>query len=293
MSHSPPEPSASSLPTMSTQSLPLRNQATGSCSDEQSNNDATQNTEAAIDPTNLQHLGEKLKILPVPSVNDDLETTAKKMKALARVVSDGNSLALFTGLQVASQHLSDPESIAVSQMTPDERVQYEAWQRSRKNGPMKNPGDQDSEETSSRGEKVPGVGFDWVKNVAPVPNGAQSLKKFTERAAAMDIIWDHQGATLENAAWLTFNQPAILPLIKAVCRVRTAERHRKNNREPSLRGLTDMEAAEVETVRKIVSLAERNRTRELEKIRKLTRSITESVAVIKARVKALEDKRNS
>lgn len=81
---------------MSTQSLPLRNQATGSCSDEQSNNDATQNTEAAIDPTNLQHLGEKLKILPVPSVNDDLETTAKKMKALARVVSDGNSLALFT-----------------------------------------------------------------------------------------------------------------------------------------------------------------------------------------------------
>jgi transposase len=60
-----------------------------------------------------------------------------------------------------------------------------------------------------------------------------------------------------------------------------------------MRGLTDMEAAEVETVRKIVSLAERNRTRELEKIRKLTRSITESAAVVKARVKVLEDKMNS
>jgi uncharacterized protein YlxW (UPF0749 family) len=60
-----------------------------------------------------------------------------------------------------------------------------------------------------------------------------------------------------------------------------------------MRGLTDVEAAEVETVRKIVSLAERNRTRELEKIRKLTRSITESAAVIKARVKSLEDKMNS
>jgi hypothetical protein len=278
---------------MSTHSLPLRNQAAGSCSDEQSNNATTQNPEAAIDPTDLQHLRENLKILPVPSVNDDLETTAKKMKALAKVVSDGNSLALFTGLQMASQHLNDPESIAVSQMTIDERVQYEAWQKARKNGTMKNSGDQDSEEASNRDGNVPAVGFDWVKNVDPVPDGAQSLKKFTERAAAMDIIWDHQGATPENAAWLTFNQPAILPLVKAVCRVRTAEKHRKNNRDPSMRGLTDMEAAEVETVRKIVSLAERNRTRELEKIRKLTRSITESAAVVKARVKVLEDKMNS
>ncbi|KAF7176966.1 hypothetical protein CNMCM7691_004391 [Aspergillus felis] len=277
---------------MSTQSLPLRNQATGGCSDEQSNNAITQDPEAAIDPTDLQHLGENLKILPVPSVNDDLETTAKKMRALAKVVSDGNSLALFTGLQMASQHLEDPKSLAVSQMTIDERVQYEAWQRARKNRTRKNPGDQDSEEASNRGGEVPAVDFDWVKNVAPVPDGAQSLKKFTERAAAMDIIWDHQGATPENAAWLTFNLPAILPLVKAVCRVRTAERHRQNNRDPSMRRLTDMEVAEVETVRKIVSLAERNRTRELEKIRKLTRSITESAAVIKARVKSLEDKMN-
>ncbi|KAF7159084.1 hypothetical protein CNMCM5623_004317 [Aspergillus felis] len=259
---------------MSTQSLPLRNQATGGCSDEQSNNAITQDPEAAIDPTDLQHLGENLKILPVPSVNDDLETTAKKMRALAKV------------------HLEDPKSLAVSQMTIDERVQYEAWQRARKNRTRKNPGDQDSEEASNRGGEVPAVDFDWVKNVAPVPDGAQSLKKFTERAAAMDIIWDHQGATPENAAWLTFNLPAILPLVKAVCRVRTAERHRQNNRDPSMRRLTDMEVAEVETVRKIVSLAERNRTRELEKIRKLTRSITESAAVIKARVKSLEDKMN-
>ncbi|RLL95643.1 hypothetical protein CFD26_105823 [Aspergillus turcosus] len=274
------------------QSLPFRNQATGGYLDEQSNDATTQNPEPALDPTDLKHLGENLKILPVPSVNDDLETTAKKMRALAKVVSDGNSLALFTGLQMASEHSRDPESIAVSQMTPDERFMYEAWQEARKHRKRKNPDDQDSEETSNRGRMVPAVDIDWVKNVAPVPDGAQSLKKFTERAAAMDIVWDHQGATPENAAWLTFNLPAILPLVKAVCRVRTAEKHRQNNRDPSMRGLTDMEAAEVETVRKIVSLAERNRTRELEKIRKLTRSITESAAVIKARIKALEDKMN-
>ncbi|RHZ60801.1 uncharacterized protein CDV56_105819 [Aspergillus thermomutatus] len=274
---------------MYTQSLPFRNQATGGCFDEQSNIATTQNPEPGIDPADLKHLGENLKILPVPSVDDDLETTAKKMGALAKVVSDGNSLALFTGLQLASQHLRDPESIAVSQMTPDERMQYEAWQRARKGRTRKNTGVQASEETSNRGQKIP-HDFDWVQNVAPVPDGAQSLKKFTQRAAAMDIIWDHQGATPENASWLTFNQPAILPLVKAVCRVRTAEKHRQNNRDPSIRGLTDMEAAEVETVRKIVSLAERNRTRELEKIRKLTRSITESAAVIKARIKFLEDK---
>ncbi|KAF7121958.1 hypothetical protein CNMCM5793_009512 [Aspergillus hiratsukae] len=277
---------------MSMQSLPFRNQATGGYLDEQSNNATTQTPEPALDPTDLKHLGENLKILPVPSVNDDLETTAKKMRALAKVVSDGNSLALFTGLQMASEHSRDPESIAVSQMTPDERYLYEAWQKSRKHRKRKNPDDQDSEESSNRAGKVPAVDFDWVKNVAPVPDGAQSLKKFTQRAAAMDIVWEHQGATPENAAWLTFNLPAALPLVKAVCRVRNAEKHRQNNRDSSMRGLTDMEATEVETVRKIVSLAERNRTRELEKIRKLTRSITESAAVIKARIKALEDKMN-
>jgi hypothetical protein len=272
-------------------SLPFRNQATEGGFDEQSNNATTQNPEPALDPTDLRHLGENLKLLPVPSVNDDLETTAKKMRALAQVVSDGNSLALFTGLQMASQHSRDPESIAVSQMTPDERWMYEAWQKSRKRRKRKNPDDQDSEEAPTRG-RVPAVDFDWVKNVAPVPDGAQSLKKFTERAAAMDIVWDHQGATPENAAWLTFNLPAALPLVKAVSRVRNAEKHRQNSRDSSMRGLTDMEAAEVETVRKIVSLAERNRTRELEKIRKLTRSITESAAGIKARIKYLEEKMN-
>ncbi|EAW11629.1 uncharacterized protein ACLA_093280 [Aspergillus clavatus NRRL 1] len=276
-----------------TQSLALRSQITGGDFHQQIQHAPFPPDEPGINPMELRHLGENLKIIPVPSVVDDLETTAKKMEALAKVVGDGNSLALWTGLKLASAHPRDPESIAKSQMTPPEIELYEAWQRAksrRAENKLNSEVSQKAPETEEMGCPAP---FDWQKNVHPVPQGAQSLKKFTQRAQAMDIIWEHQGAMPEHASWLTFKCPEALPLVKAVCRVQNAEEHYRNNQDPHTRGLTDMEAAEVETVRKIVSIAERNKTRELEKIRKLTRSINEAAAVLKARVQWLEDKMKS
>lgn len=249
----------------------------------------------------LQSLGQDFTIQPIPDLDDDLKTTATKLKALASVVQRGDSLAFWTGLKAAMpQPRSDAETTARMQMTPSEREAYDAW----KDGKYQIPE------------------FDWTGNVAAVPKGQQSLKKFEKRAIAMDIIWgvrplsqpereqieegkgkgEREGtgasasvsvrarATPENASWLTFNMPAVLPLIHAVVRVLNAEKQAQQNPHA---GLPEMEIVEMETARKIVAAAERNRTRELERIRLLTRSINESAEVMRGRIRSLEGRLQS
>lgn len=243
----------------------------------------------------LDNLRQDFTIHPIPEIDDDLETTAAKLKDLASVVQKGNSLALWTGLKAATpQPRSDAETNARMQMTPSERQVYDAWKEGKYQIPE----------------------FEWMGNVAVVPKGAQSLKKFEKRAIAMDIIWgwrplsqperedkgEGEGssasdsistnarATPENASWLTFNMPATLPLIQAVVRVLNAEKQAQQNPHA---GLSEMEIVEMETARKIVAAAERNRSRELERIRLLTRSISQNTEVMKARIQSLEKRLQS
>ncbi|EYE97481.1 uncharacterized protein EURHEDRAFT_295634 [Aspergillus ruber CBS 135680] len=244
----------------------------------------------------FDNLRQDFTIHAIPEIDDDLETTANKLKDLASVVQRGNSLALWTGLKAATpQPRSDAVTNARMQMTPSERQAYDAWKEGKYQIPE----------------------FEWTGNVAVVPKGAQSLKKFEKRAIAMDIIWgwrplsqperedkgeEGEGssasdstsmnarATPENASWLTFNMPATLPLIQAVVRVLNAEKQAQQNPHA---GLSEMEIVEMETARKIVAAAERNRSRELERIRLLTRSITQNTEVMKARIQSLEKRLQS
>ncbi|OOF92788.1 hypothetical protein ASPCADRAFT_210054 [Aspergillus carbonarius ITEM 5010] len=165
---------------------------------------------------------------------------------------------------------------------------YEAWKKMRAmQDTLEGDGEIQHVQDNQRVMRLPE--FDWDENVAPVPQGAQSLKKFTQRAEAMDIIFDHQGATPENASWLTANMVFALPLVKAVTKVTNIGKHMENmNNDRHTRGLTDMEAAEVDTVRKLVAIADKNTNREMAKIHRWTRSIKESMLVLKARADALE-----
>lgn len=200
---------------------------------------------------------------PVPSPTDDLETTAKKLEALADVVKQGSSLALYTGLKLSHPKPRDAESIAVSQMTAVELECYNDW----------------------KSKTTPVPSFDWGNNKSAVPTGHQSQKKFTRRAAAMDVVWGRDGATAEHASWLTTKMAFILPLVKAVSRVLTAEEHYRN--DPMLK-MGPMKAAEIETAKAIVYIAERNRERELQRIRGLTRSISRSTSVLQSRTAGLK-----
>ncbi|KAJ0427032.1 hypothetical protein BJY00DRAFT_307016 [Aspergillus carlsbadensis] len=232
-----------------------------------------------MDPVSLMSLSQIFHILPIPEDSDDLETTVEKVSRLAHVVDQGNSLALWTGMKLASETLQDAESIAKAQMPNEERRIYEAWKEW---ATTRNDDDSTStptttavagnasttnEGTSASHKWFRLPDFNWEQNVAPVPEGAQSSKRFTQRAAAMDIVFGHQGTTPENAAWLTFNMASLLPLVKAVTKISNMERHYRENRSKntSLQGLKEMEIAEMETARRVVAAAERNLNREAER----------------------------
>ncbi|KKK24462.1 hypothetical protein ARAM_005532 [Aspergillus rambellii] len=228
----------------------------------------------------LLRFSENFQILDAPGGDDDLETTARKLQRLAEVVEQGNSLALWTGLKLARTR----EIIPKDQMTASEWMIYERWKKGMFNAasPDSARGVQGDEQTFNLPE------FDWDKNRAPVPQGQQSMKKFTQRATAMDIVFGYQGATPEHASWLTLSMPEMLPLIKVVAKINNIERNSRSHGHPHLESLSDMEVAEVQTARKIVATAERNRNRELERIRKLSRSINEYLLIIKNRAESLE-----
>ncbi|KAA8641903.1 hypothetical protein EYZ11_002169 [Aspergillus tanneri] len=238
-----------------------------------------------VNPTDLFNLGKNLKLLPVPETTDDLEVTCKKMQDLAKVVEEGNSLALYTGLKLASQQSRNPELIARTQLAPREREEYERWREMKDNRNRNSDGNNEDNQYNNIIMKLPD--FDWDKNVAPVPQGSRSLKKFKQRAEAMAQIWDHQGVKPEHASWLTFNMTALLPLVKAVTKISNIERHLEEQ-NPGICNRTDMEFAELETARNILAVAERNRAREMARIRKLMKSITESTTIMKTRIRALE-----
>lgn len=204
-------------------------------------------------------------LVPVPNASDDLESTAKKLRSLADVVTSGNSLALKTELE-ATPRKHDAESFAKERMSAVELGLYEEWQ----NNSLQLPE------------------FNWAQNVIPVPPDAHALKTFLQRAAAMDIIWDYQGASAENAAWLASHMAALLPLVKAVTKVLSAQKHLEIH-DP-LAGLSHGEIAEVQTLQLIMAGTEENVARERERIRELTESINVSQGVLRERLKILKQR---
>ena len=193
--------------------------------------------------------------LPMPEATDNLETTVRKMEALAAVVSSGRSLAVATGFQKAAHAERDPEKLARMSMTPKEVAQFEAWKA---------------------GVTMPP--FDWVSNVKPVQGGAQSQIRMGHRAKAMDRIWAHEGATAQNASWLASNMAYAIPLVVAVTKVQVAERELRGGQSE----LADLELAEVQTIHKAVAVAMDNMNNIYQQLNNLSRSINQSKEVLQA-----------
>lgn len=124
--------------------------------------------------------------------------------------------------------------------------------------------------------------FNWVAN--RLPAAPKALKTFTQRPA-MDLIWQQQGATPENASWLTSKMPAMVSLVKAVTKLLSAQAHLAKH-DPLAR-LTESEAAEIETLQLVNATVEQNVARERARLRSLIDSIHESWAVLRNRLKSL------
>ena len=204
--------------------------------------------------------GEFPFVLPLPIEEDDLETTARKACSLADAIRDGCRITLTS--EVASfRRKHNAEAFAKERMSVAELAQYEEWKEQRACLPE----------------------FDWLVNQTPVPSNAE--KTFSQRAAAIDLIWQRQGTTPENAAWLTANIPTILPLVKAVTKLLTAQIHLEKNDQ--LAQLGESEIAEIEALRHITAAIDRNLAREREKLRQLAERSKDAMAIVQGRLNSL------
>lgn len=198
--------------------------------------------------------------LQLPKPGDDLTTTARKLSTIASVIAAGHSLSLTAGV-ASNIHERKIEAFAKERMVEAELAQYEVWKQKK--------------------FKLPEI--NWVENVAPV--SPESQKTFTQRAAAIDMIWGQQGTTPENAAWLTTNIPAMLPLVRAATKLLSARTHL--HKHDPLAQLSDPDRVELETLQLIRTVADENVAREREHMRLMIEDINRSVAIARGRLESL------
>lgn len=204
--------------------------------------------------------------LPMPTKNDNLETTARKMQSLASIVSSGRTLSMTSG-QVSGPHTQKPkqrqtaEEFARERMTGSETAQYDAWRMGLVQLPT----------------------FDWYLNRLPV--ALSDMQAFSRQAIAMEIIWQRPGFAPEHAAWLGIHMDFLLPVVKAVTKVLGAA---EQIQQDELSDMTGRDIAEMELLQLINSTAEETVTREREKMRMLVDSIHRSQAVLTNRLNTLD-----
>lgn len=194
-------------------------------------------------------------LVQVPQLGEGIEETLQKVQDLANAVADGGVLAFQAHASAPSPEV---EGYAKKMMTDTERCQYEEWKARRLMPPS----------------------FDWTANKISVPY--QGLEAFTQRAAAMDIIWRREGTLPANAVWLSNNMGDLLPLVKAVEKVFKAQAYFE--KQGGCGGTTASEMAELETLREINATIDANVTRMMSQIE----AILDSAETLKWRQKALE-----
>lgn len=191
-------------------------------------------------------------VLPIPKAGESLEVTARKLRSIADAIRSGGSLSLTKTDPTQPLSRSSAEAHAIERMKEVELEPYEKW----KQGNFQLPS------------------IDWDRHRSYVDE--TGMKTFSLRAAAMNIVWNVQCAVPENAVWASLNLPNVLPLLKAVTKILTAQM-------PDTPNLSERELAEIQTLNLIAVSADGNIARERERVRQLVSSITESQAVLRER----------
>lgn len=194
--------------------------------------------------------------LPLPEPTDNLEVTDHKLRALAKVVEHGASIAVATGYKPAAHEQRDPEELARKRMTPEQTAQYDSWKS---------------------GIEMPD--FDWANNHKAVPKGASSAICFANWARAIAEIWNHADAQAEHASWIASNMTYALPLVVAVAKVHAAQRELKGGQDE----ISEIELAEMQTAHKAVAVAMENVHKVNKCLNELNRSLNRSREILQAR----------
>lgn len=221
--------------------------------------------------------------LPIPEPGDDLETTRRKAHGLAVAVANGGSLTHPNAPTPPPPPASKPTSqapplpklqdaafaLAKERMTGRELTQYEKWKANELKPPR----------------------FDFARFKENVSR--EAMRTFTQRAAAMDVVWARQGTCPANAAYLSTRMSDWVPVVKAVEKVLKAQIELEQQQRGRGRGpkpeesLSEGEKAELEMLQHIRTTIDVNVTREMAGVQDHVKSIEESVTILKGRLNDL------
>ncbi|KAL4764651.1 uncharacterized protein BDW70DRAFT_170768 [Aspergillus foveolatus] len=131
-----------------------------------------------------------------------------------------------TGLRLAGEQRVSTKSwrLATERLLPTEWKLYRAWKRQ-----IYNPthGINSAVSPSPSGDnqiKIDLPPFNWDEYVIPVKRTPRSIRRHKNRAAAMNVVFQHNEAVPENASWLWKHMPHLKPLIRVMIKVMELEK---------------------------------------------------------------------
>ncbi|KAL4933081.1 uncharacterized protein BDV17DRAFT_146820 [Aspergillus undulatus] len=192
----------------------------------------------------------------VPHALDDFETTLHSVEMFCQVIESGKSVARCSALKFAANPALDVEQTVVKKLDPYVRKMYIAWKET-----VYNP--RHGIEQDSEHKKFVLPKLNWRKCVEPVSDEARVRSKFFSLAEAVDVVFGHRGATLENAMWLQIKKSRIMLLVLIVRKILMLEKSRRLNQAPKMPGLSLTQAADLQTIRRVVAQADENLNREM------------------------------
>lgn len=194
--------------------------------------------------------------LLAPEPTDSLDEAVKKLEAIAKVVADGKSAAVFTGDLNATYGEWDAEVLAVEEMDHVQKMQYSRWKK---------------------GISLPVV--DWKNNVEAIPSDQDALGRYKKRALAVAMVWGVPTASPENASWICSNLSYCKPLVFAVTRLQEKQRYLREK----MTKIEEYELAERKTICHIKEVVKDAQNKQI-------RRIDQANAILQARENALNRK---
>ncbi|KAJ5925489.1 hypothetical protein N7454_008128 [Penicillium verhagenii] len=220
--------------------------------------------------TNSQHP----YFLPIPEAGDSLEDTASKLHGIADAIRNGgkffmtNADSEIPNPPTRPCNLKEPsqitERMATCMMNPAEQAAYWQWKLKK--------------------VELPAV-IDWVENSSHFSTRG-SKKMFTLRAAAIDLIWNIQDTTPQNACWISRSKPEVMDLVKAVTKLFVAQK-KVNTLQLLSTKLNWSLNAEIQTLERVMATVNTNYHQERERVFKSTNSIRESQVLLAWRLDVL------
>lgn len=196
----------------------------------------------------------------------DYELLGSKIDALIAVTQSGQSFAVripFSNF-AAPQH-ADPEAerTARENMTPTELQHFNVWRA-----------------------KVVMPTVDWARSRQAVPTPDTQL--MSQRAVAMQRIWNNEALCAEHACWVTHNMAYALPLISAVIKTNAAQCDLLVREQG--RSAAELELASIQHMLKMIDVDQADLVRYKADFKRHAKSIRNSSEMLQLRKNAIKAK---